>query len=731
MPQYRDAPRDPLSKTFSAVSMQRVVAALRSQATASSMKRPREEEGEMPEGEEEGGRVPGPPPDLAVECATAYLKTHLAGTTGAATTAGSGTDAVPPTGVPPAYTAFTSPLLEDEVYRNKLAAAHIRRTSDCHAMEEDSNSMCRTIKLYTPRRGARQRSGVYGVVWSAVIDEMFFSPPSTSTSPPPKWPIDMQPEDLEFVEMLADWKRAATAALLTEPAPPPTLTAAHLIWAAPPIPPPGVVERVNHVGCTSSLTQARRQLLVSGVQRWVVMRRVELHFPREAATMTLARPFTVYALKGFKKEPAHEFPYGLRSYFLREVDLAMRLRHPNVVEGIEVAMRSDYSPVPASASGSSAATLASPPSGSVKEDGSVAPAEAAVAAPISAGNSLEVASGNAQPDQHFLIMAYCSHSLKDYTSTHFFYLSSRNPDPAAAALAQLSRVKNILYQVLQGVAFLHQHHILHRDLKPSNVLLNHEGEVKLCDLGLSTFFSEGQALSLTVVTLWYRAPEVLFEFKNYSTPIDMWSVGCILAEMLLGRPLFVAEDECTAQMTEGGAGGNGRGGWRAGGGEHQHRVAGGGGADSAARREEEERCHLGRICDVLGIPNDENFPGIYNAVGVKQRFRALSSWNEEDRLEEVLRRSQRPVATRFLTSAGEQKSAGLDLLSRMLMWNPRDRISAAEALQHPFFVSEAPAPCAREQLLLPLPGASTQSPPPTTTTTTTAATTTTTSASAA
>lgn len=96
-----------------------------------------------------------------------------------------------------------------------------------------------------------------------------------------------------------------------------------------------------------------------------------------------------------------------------------------------------------------------------------------------------------------------------------------------------------MYQLLKGIAFCHDHRVLHRDLKPQNLLINKKGELKLADFGLARAFGiPVRSYSNEVVTLWYRAPDVLMGSRQYSTSIDLWSAGCIMAEMAYGRPLF-------------------------------------------------------------------------------------------------------------------------------------------------------------------------------------------------
>eukprot|EP00842_Homolaphlyctis_polyrhiza_P005157 jgi/Hompol1/5642/HPOL_004595-RA len=100
-------------------------------------------------------------------------------------------------------------------------------------------------------------------------------------------------------------------------------------------------------------------------------------------------------------------------------------------------------------------------------------------------------------------------------------------------------IKHLMYQLLRGVAFCHEHRVLHRDLKPQNLLINKRLELKLGDFGLARAFGiPVRGYSHEVVTLWYRAPDVLMGSRLYSTSIDIWSTGCIMAEMASGRPLF-------------------------------------------------------------------------------------------------------------------------------------------------------------------------------------------------
>lgn len=107
-----------------------------------------------------------------------------------------------------------------------------------------------------------------------------------------------------------------------------------------------------------------------------------------------------------------------------------------------------------------------------------------------------------------------------------------------------SLVKSYMYQILEAIAYCHKHRILHRDLKPQNLLVDQFGHIKLADFGLARVFNfPMRGYTHEVVTLWYRAPEILLGTKMYATGVDIWSLGCIFAEMMMLRPLFPGDSE--------------------------------------------------------------------------------------------------------------------------------------------------------------------------------------------
>lgn len=107
-----------------------------------------------------------------------------------------------------------------------------------------------------------------------------------------------------------------------------------------------------------------------------------------------------------------------------------------------------------------------------------------------------------------------------------------------------SETKTLLFQLISGVEFLHSHWIMHRDLKTSNLLLSNRGEIKIADFGMARYYGDPPPkLTQLVVTLWYRAPELLLGAEEYGPEIDVWSIGCVFGELLVKEPLLQGKNE--------------------------------------------------------------------------------------------------------------------------------------------------------------------------------------------
>ncbi|EGC35136.1 hypothetical protein DICPUDRAFT_18522, partial [Dictyostelium purpureum] len=193
---------------------------------------------------------------------------------------------------------------------------------------------------------------------------------------------------------------------------------------------------------------------------------------------------------------------------------------------------------------------------------------------------------------------------------------------------KLSEIKCFLLQLLRAVEFLHSHWIIHRDIKCSNLLYGN-GSLKLADFGLSRKYGYPiQSITPNVVTLWYRSPELLLGLEKYSTAVDLWSVGCIFGELCIGRPLIAGSNDID-QIT--------------------------------------------RMFRLLGSPNDSIWPDYSNIPNAK-----------------LLNIPYQPYSN-IKERVPNLSMNGYNLLNKLLTFDPNKRISASEALKHPFFF-ESPFP---------------------------------------
>lgn len=191
--------------------------------------------------------------------------------------------------------------------------------------------------------------------------------------------------------------------------------------------------------------------------------------------------------------------------------------------------------------------------------------------------------------------------------------------------------QSFIYQTLCGLKYIHSASVLHRDLKPGNLLVNADCELKICDFGLARGFETDPAMAQAnaqgfmteyVATRWYRAPEIMLSFQNYTTAIDMWSVGCILAELLGGRPIFKGRDYVD---------------------------------------------QLNQILNYLGTPSETT-------------LRRVGSPRAQDYIRSLPYKEGVPFAELYPGANPE----GLDLLSKLLAFDPSERITCNQALHHPY-----------------------------------------------
>lgn len=199
----------------------------------------------------------------------------------------------------------------------------------------------------------------------------------------------------------------------------------------------------------------------------------------------------------------------------------------------------------------------------------------------------------------------------------------------------LLQIKCLIKQMIEGLYQCHSAGIMHRDVKPSNLLINTNGTLKLADFGLTTSFLGSNYLSNNVVSLYYRSPELLMGSHSYGPEIDMWSVGCILIEMVTNNYLFAGANEAE---------------------------------------------QLDLIFRIFGTPSEEMWPGVSQ----------LSGWGGVENKRRYPAQDLKTVLD-FLTPDA------LDLVTKLLCMDPKKRITSFEALQHPWFWT-SPLPCTPDRL---------------------------------
>ncbi|OCH91706.1 kinase-like protein [Obba rivulosa] len=209
-------------------------------------------------------------------------------------------------------------------------------------------------------------------------------------------------------------------------------------------------------------------------------------------------------------------------------------------------------------------------------------------------------------------------------------------------------LKSLTYQLLNGLLYLHNAHIIHRDLKPANILITSSGVVKIGDLGLARLtYQPLQPLfagDKVVVTIWYRAPELLLGAKHYNKAVDIWAVGCVMAELASLRPIFKGEE---AKL-------------------------------DSKKNVPFQKDQLLKIFEVLGTPDERDWPGLKDLPEYQNMKRLDYSDVEhsyQNRLAEWCQSRIRP-------------HQGGDLLRQLFIYDPDRRLTAYEALQHKWFQEE-------------------------------------------
>ncbi|KAI0440427.1 cyclin-dependent protein [Xylaria telfairii] len=271
----------------------------------------------------------------------------------------------------------------------------------------------------------------------------------------------------------------------------------------------------------------------------------------------------------------------------------------------------------------------------------------------------------------FMVFEYAEHDLLQII--HHHTQQPRHSIPPTT-------VKSIMFQLLNGCQYLHTNWVLHRDLKPANIMVTSSGKVKIGDLGLARLFYKPLHSLFSgdkvVVTIWYRAPELLLGSRHYTPAVDMWAVGCIFAELLSLRPIFKGEE---AKMDK--------------------------------KTVPFQRNQMQKIVEIMGMPTKERWPLLtsmpeYNNLSTltpmmltghphhahhhhhhKSSAAAASTSHLEKWYYGTIgghASTSSPASNGSLTSLGAE---GYRLLAGLLEYDPEKRLTAAQALHHPFFGS--------------------------------------------
>lgn len=250
----------------------------------------------------------------------------------------------------------------------------------------------------------------------------------------------------------------------------------------------------------------------------------------------------------------------------------------------------------------------------------------------------------------FMVFEYAEHDLLQIV--HHHSLQHRVPIPA-------STLRSCMFQLLSGLLYLHQNWVIHRDLKPANIMVTSGGAIKIGDLGLARlFYKPLHALfsgDKVVVTIWYRAPELLLGSRHYTPAIDLWAVGCIFAELLSLRPIFKGEE--AKQDTK--------------------------------KAVPFQRNQMGKIGEILGLPTKKEWP-LLPAMPEYPNLQTVNLHNPSvNRPKGIEKWYRDTVANNNYAANAAPSDSALDLLKVFLTYDPLKRVTAEQALKHPYFVSES------------------------------------------
>ncbi|KAI5960559.1 SSN3 [Candida pseudojiufengensis] len=236
----------------------------------------------------------------------------------------------------------------------------------------------------------------------------------------------------------------------------------------------------------------------------------------------------------------------------------------------------------------------------------------------------------------YMIFEFCEHDLLQII--HYHSHPDLKPIP-------ITTIKSLIWQILNGVTFLHKNWIFHRDLKPANIMVTSNGIVKIGDLGLARKFNNPLQSFYTgdkvVVTIWYRAPELLLGTRHYTPAIDLWAVGCILAELLSLRPIFKGE-EAKIDINN-------------------------------KKSVPFQKNQFQKIIEILGTPNLKNWPN-------------LNKYPEYNSFVQQLNQNYSNNLNQWYKLIGGDNKQCLELLYGLLKYDPEIRLTSDQALIHNFFL---------------------------------------------